>query len=495
VLSASGGSNGNYIWYDATQTIIAGQTNSTYATPVISSTANYYVAITDGTCASTKTLITATINIVPATPTASNATNCGPGSLNLTASGGSNGNYIWYDQANTVIAGQNNSTYTTPSLSSNTNFSVAITDGSCISSATPVTVTINALPTAPTGSNASNCGSGSVTLSASGGSNGNYIWYDPTNAVIAGQTNSNYTTPVISVTTNYSVAITNGICASVPTIVTVTINPLPVTPTTQSESACPGIFTLTASGGTSGQYAWYTVATGGSPIGGQVNGTYTTPSLTVTTIYYVSINNGTCEGARAAVAATISCAPPVIATTPLTTQVGGTITLNLVPLITTTNNNLDLTSLQIVVQPTSGAKASISSTGMLTLDYTGITFTGTDLISIKACDTYGNCTTQQFSVDVAGDIIVYNGVSPNGKNPSFVIEYINLIPETKDNTVYIFDRWENLVWHGTNYDNSAVVFTGVSDNGNDLPSGVYYYKLNFSSGRKTQTGFLSLRRQ
>jgi hypothetical protein len=507
--SGTGTTNIAYQWQFSSDGIVpftdltnsGGYSNVTTSSIAINSTGNFgagvYRCKVSGDYAPLvyTTNSTLTVNAVPASPVAPGINNCGPGSVIITASGGSNGNYIWYDQTNTVITGQANSTYTTPSLSSSTNFSVAITNGNCVSPATSTTVTINPLPASPISANTSNCGSGSVILSASGGSNGNYIWYDPTNAVISGQINSTYTTPVISATSNYSVAITNGTCTSTPTTVTVTINLLPVTPTTQGASSCPGVFNLTASGGTNGQYVWYSVASGGTPISGAVNGTYTTPAITVTTTYYVSINNGTCEGARASVIATINCPAPVITTSPLTTQVGGVVTLNLVPLITTPNNSLDITSLQIAIQPSSGAKASISSTGVLTLDYTGVTFAGTDLISIKACDTYGDCTTQQFSIDVFGDIVIYNGISPNGKNPSFIIEYISLLPSTKSNTVYIFDRWENMVWHGTNYDNTSVVFTGVSDSGNDLPTGVYFYKIDFGSGRKTQTGFISLRRQ
>jgi len=89
---------------------------------------------------------------------------------------------------------------------------------------------------------------------------------------------------------------------------------------------------------------------------------------------------------------------------------------------------------------------------------------------------------------------VFNGISPDGANPKFIIQYIDLLPQTKSNTVQIFDRWENLVWHANNYDNNAVVFTGHSDSGTPLPSGVYFYKIEFASGRNTITGFISLRR-
>jgi hypothetical protein len=277
--------------------------------------------------------------------------------------------------------------------------------------------------------------------------------------------------------------------------VVLVVNSIPTAPTTQGSSACPSsLITLTASGGTNGQYRWYTVSSGGTAISGEVNNTYQTPPLTATTTYYVSINNGTCESARTAVIATINnCTPPAIQTEPLATQIGGKITLDLKPLINTAN--LDLTSLQIISQPTSGATASIDANGILTIDYNGKSFAGQEQITIKACDQNGQCATQDFKIEVAGDIVVYNGVSPNGANPKLVIQYIDILPETKNNTVYIFDRWENQVWSGSNYDNNAVVFTGLNSSGGELPSGVYFYKIDFASGKKTKTGFIALRRQ
>jgi hypothetical protein len=38
------------------------------------------------------------------------------------------------------------------------------------------------------------------------------------------------------------------------------------------------------------------------------------------------------------------------------------------------------------------------------------------------------------------------------------------------------------------------VFTGKSKNDQDLPTGTYFYKIEFEGGRPLQTGYLSLRR-
>lgn len=301
-----------------------------------------------------------------------------------------------------------------------------------------------------------------------------------TNAAVAGQ---------------YQCVVTSG-AASVTTIpATLTINTAPSAPTGTGATACTNTTAiLTASGGSNGQYRWYTVATGGIAIPGAVNATYTTPSLTTTTTYYAAINNGTCESGRTAVTATISSCTPVITPTPIDLQIGGTANINLLPLISTPNSSLNLSSLQVVAQPSSGAKATISNTGVLSVDYSGVSFIGSENVTIKACDLNNVCATAVFTIDVAGDMFIYNGISPNGANPAFIITNIALLPGTKNNTVTIFDRWQNEVWRGTNYDNTTVVFKGVSASGTDLPSGTYFYKIEFAGGKPTQTGFISLKR-
>jgi gliding motility-associated-like protein len=91
--------------------------------------------------------------------------------------------------------------------------------------------------------------------------------------------------------------------------------------------------------------------------------------------------------------------------------------------------------------------------------------------------------------------VIYNGVSPNGdgKNDFWLIEFIDLLDNTKNNEVRIFNRWGDLVWEAKNYDNQTVVFTGLNRNGKELPSGNYFYQVNFS-GRSSESGYISLRR-
>lgn len=325
------------------------------------------------------------------------------------------------------------------------------------------------------------------------------------NDITNGSGYSNVATAVLTVNTtgNFGAGFyrckVNGDFA--PTVFTnaaqLTVNPIPTAPTVTGASAClpSASLTLNASGGANGQYRWYTVPTGGTAIAGQTNSGFTTPSLSATTTYYVSIDNGNCESVRTPVVATLlSCTtPPTITAAPLSTGIGGTAELELVPLISTFNNPLDINSITVIVQPPSGAIASITS-GKLLINYAGISFSGKESVTVRACDNNGNCATQQFEIEVEGDVIVFNALSPGGANPTFVLQYIDIIPETKNNVVTIFDRWQNEVWRGENYNNTSVVFKGESDGGNDLPTGTYFYKIEFAGGKKMRTGFISLKR-
>jgi uncharacterized repeat protein (TIGR03803 family) len=174
----------------------------------------------------------------------------------------------------------------------------------------------------------------------------------------------------------------------------------------------------------------------------------------------------------------------------LSTSIGGTITKNLVPLITALNGSLDINSITVIVQPLSGAVASVSN-GLLVVDYKNISFSGKESITIRACDTNGNCATQPFEIEVSGNVIVYNAVSPDGKNPILRLAYIDTL--SPKNQVSIYNRWGDEVFSISDYDNSTRVFAGLSNAGNKLPSGTYFYKIVLPDTGKTMTGFLALK--
>ncbi len=578
-ISACGGINGQYRWYTTASggSPIAGETNESLSLANIITTTTYYVTLNDGVCESVRVPVVATITSSGiSAPTTFGGSICTGGSVVLTAAGGTNGQYNWYTTSTggTPIAGEVNDSFTTPVLSSTTTYYVSINNGTCESARTSVVAQIDTPPAVPVTIGNLSCGTSTLILTASGGTNGQYRWYTVATGgtALTGEVNSSFTTPSISTTTTYYVSVNDGACESSRTAAVATINSTVTAPTTTGGSSCgTGVATLNASGGSNGQYRWYTAATGGTALTGQVNSSYSSPSISTTTTYYVSINTGICESLRTPVLATINTVPakpivtssgsttlcptqsvtlsapvgfiyswstgatsqqiivstagsftvqitsagcnsvssdpivvsngicnqpPVIATAALKAEVEGSVSLTITNLLSDPDNNLDLSTLRIIQQPTSGASASINSNNELILNYQGLSFAGIDELTIEVCDLVGECVQQKITIDVIGDIISYNAISPNtdNKNPAFILKYIEAIEETKNNKVSIFNRWGDLVWEGVNYNNTSVVFTGSNKNGNELPTGTYFYKIEFAGGRKTDSGYLSLKR-
>jgi gliding motility-associated-like protein len=347
-----------------------------------------------------------------------------------------------------------------------------------------------------------------LSISASGSAPLAFQWRKNSIA-IPGQTSAFITFASIAVSDagTYSCQISNSCGSIISADAVVTVSPKPAAPVAAGASGCEGTsLTFTASGASNGQYRWYVLEEGIDPDGdpiieavlipGQTSNVYNTPTLIKTTDYLVSIFNGTCESNPTLVRATIvNCngTPPVITTQALVTQAGQKIILDLIPLITITNSNLDLNSLEILDQPTSGASASINSVGILTIDYAGINFTGIEFIIIRACDTNGQCAEQTFSIEVNAGVVVYNAISPNAdtKNAYFRIDNLEVLEP--DNTVVIYNRWGANVFEVRSY-SEANAFRGLNKNGNELPSGTYFYKIILNSSGKTLTGYLVLKR-
>lgn len=435
------------------------------------------------------------------TPVASNASTC-TGSVVLSACGGVDGQYRWYTQmvGGTAIAGEVNSTLSITNLTTTTTYYVTLKDDLCESARVPVTATVGSGLAAPSVTASSGCTAQSQTLSASGGAANSYRWYTTLSggSPISGATGETFVTPALTTTTTYYVSVTSGGCESnrVPVVATVSV---PATPTVAAiNPVCVGESAiLSASGAANGSFRWYRADK--TLIVGETNATFATGTLATAQSYYVSTVANGCESQQVlvsvAVKTCVTNAAPVITSTSVETQIGGLVTLDLESLIQDPDNNADLSTLTIVVQPSSGANASIEN-GILTLDYSGKNFSGKDQLTIRVCDALNVCSESIIFIDVLGDIIVYNAISPNGDgvNDFLRIEYIDVIEETKKNLVRIFNRWGDEVFVVRNYDNAANNFKGLNKNGNELPTGTYFFLIQYSSGRKEENGYLHLKR-
>ncbi|MCB0488002.1 MAG: VCBS repeat-containing protein [Cyclobacteriaceae bacterium] len=188
--------------------------------------------------------------------------------------------------------------------------------------------------------------------------------------------------------------------------------------------------------------------------------------------------------------------PPSLNSITLSTVIQGSASIDLAPLISDSEGNFDPTAdgaITIIAQPQSGAVASISGS-VLTVNYSGLSFSGNESLQIRACDLAGGCTDVIVNVSVIGEVVVYNGISPNGDefNQFFNIENIEILgPENK---VSIFNRWGDRIFEMDNYNNDDRRFEGLSDGGKELPSGVYFYKIEFTNGLPELQGYLTLKR-
>ncbi len=188
---------------------------------------------------------------------------------------------------------------------------------------------------------------------------------------------------------------------------------------------------------------------------------------------------------------------PVITPAPVSVSTGEMVTINLLSIISDPNNNLDPASLTILEQPISGAVATIDASYNLIIDYTGVTFNGTDWVVIQACDLGGECATNQINieVDLVSDppISVFNALSPNGdgKHDFLEIENITAYP---NNHIYVVNRWGDKIYEADGYDNANVRFDGTSNRGSELPSGTYFYSIDLGKGGSRVSGYLVLKR-
>ncbi len=171
---------------------------------------------------------------------------------------------------------------------------------------TTSTITI---PQITTTTNGERCGSGSVILLATA-SSGTVNWYTtPTGGTPIFSGNS-FTTPVLTTTTNYYVdALPLGCSVGSRTLVTATINALPVTQFISPTTICQNTSTTLSASTTAGIINWYDSATSNVPL--STGNTFTTPNLSTTTIYYFEALNNNCTSIRTAITVQVSTAPNV----------------------------------------------------------------------------------------------------------------------------------------------------------------------------------------
>lgn len=236
---------------------------------------------------------------------------------------------------------------------------------------------------------------------------------------------------------------------------------------TPGQRCGPGVVTLTASGGTNGEYRWYATEAAGTPLSGFTSSTFTTPTLQSNTTYYVAIARNGCESARMPVLAKILPLPTASAGNETTIGRGESTVLQA------------STGTTYSWQPTTGLsnprEANPTARPEETTTYT-----------VTIANAEGCTTDAQVTVTVRQDLIIPTAISPNGDgvNETWEITNIHNFPTAR---IEIFNRWGSKIYDITGYRNT---WNGTWK-GSALPVGTYFYVITLDKGRKL-TGPISL---
>jgi len=299
-----------YQWQSSTDSVkwsdISGEKSSTYAPQALTASTYYRRAVTSGSCGTTfSTPVKITVNALPTAPNAPFTQSfCGSTTVNsLLATPPSGSMVTWYSQAEGGTALDSTATLTT-----NTDYyAESVSAVGCTSTKrTKVTVTINAIPNAPSASTTQSfCGSATVgNLQATPPLGSTVKWYGQASGGTALDSTATLTTD----TDYYAESVSASGCTSTTrTKVTVTINAIPNAPSapfTQSFCGSTTVNSLLATPPSGSMVTWYSQAEGGTALD-------STATLTTNTDYYAeSVSAAGCTSTkRTKVTVTINAIP------------------------------------------------------------------------------------------------------------------------------------------------------------------------------------------
>ncbi|MFL5752588.1 MAG: gliding motility-associated C-terminal domain-containing protein, partial [Bacteroidia bacterium] len=525
-LSASGAVN--YNWSPAT-----GLSSATVFNPTTTLTANvtYTVTGTDASgCSNTDTITVAVRNAV-FVDAGVNTPICVGASTTLNATPGAN-SYSWLPLTGLSVGNIPNPV---ASPTTTTVYTLTLSDANNCTGKDSVMITVNSLPIANAGNDASFCAGASTVLAASGG--GTYSW-----SPAAGLTSSTSPNPTANPasTTVYTLTVTNTAGCTKKDSVTITVNPLPTITAVGNSPICFGTSTLLqASGGLN--YAWI-------PTGGLSSPTIANPTASpLTTTLYTVMGFDANNCSNTATVSVVVIPSPVVQATGASICFGGTATLNATGATTyswqpgtlsgasqsvnpgsTTNYTVTGTDANgcsstatatVMVDPlvTAGFTANPSSgVAPVPVDFTNTTTgalnyawsfgngtfstssnpstqtyqdTGMYVVTLIAYNTMPQCAdtaTLTITVFPEANLIIPNVFTPNGDNINDVFKLLGSGVVSAD--VKIFDRWGKKVadWKDT---------LAHTWDGEGHSAGTFYYIIiteGLDGTKKQYSGYLQL---
>jgi gliding motility-associated-like protein len=375
----------------------------------------------------------------------------------------------------------------------------AIGTGGCVNPAgrTMVAVAVNPQPLVPvvTSNNVNVCsGSGTSLAVANVQQNATYNWYTTATGGTISGTGATFTTPSLTSNTIFYVEAVSGSCISTNrTPVNITVLPLPAAPVSVSSvnaSVCSGSTAVINVNSPDGSltYRWYNTSSGGTALAQGT--TFTTLTLTATTIFYVeSVSASGCTSATR---------------TPVTVTVLPILTAPVVRIQGTTPNSVTFT--WNAVQGAAGYEVSTDNGLSWQAPSDGTTSTSHLISGLKpgqavmimvratgqsSCQTSANSqvVTGKAENPLGNEIYIPNVFTPNndGKNDIFLI-YGAAIAAVNMN---IYTQWGQLIFQVNSTTNGwDGTYKGVAQ-----PNGVYVYviEVQLNDGTKVmKKGTLTL---
>lgn len=213
---------------------------------------------------------------------------------------------------------------------------------------------------------------------------------------------------------------------------TITVNALPTISGSNGNSRCgTGTMTIDATA-SSGSIEWFAATSGGSSLGSSSSGaSWTTPSISSTTIYYAEADNGTCVSAsRTAVTATINANPTITGSTDGSRCNNGTVDIQ----ATTSAGNVDW-----YAASSGGSSLGTSSSGV---NWTTPSITATTTYYAQADD--GTCTSTSRTAVTATKNVASDG-------PAGLTDELHVWLKADAGTGSIGTSWQDQSCNGFDY--------------------------------------------
>ncbi len=322
-----------YQWYQGSSgdtSLPVGTNASSFTTPALTTTTSYWVQVTNACgqadSATATVSMTCTAASITTQPQSHAITSGQSVTLSAIAAGTTPLAYQWYQGSSgdtSLPVGTNASSFTTPALTTTTSYWVRVTNacGHADSATATVSVTCTAasITTQPQSQTITSGQAATLSVTATGTAPLSYQWYQGSSgdtSLPVGTNASSFTTPALTTTTSYWVRVTNTCGRADSATATVSmVGQTPPSITTQplSQSIVRGqsvTLAVSATGVTPLTYQWYQGSSGDTslPVGTNAS-SFTTPTLTTTTSYWVQVTNA--YGDADSAAATLTVVSPL----------------------------------------------------------------------------------------------------------------------------------------------------------------------------------------